>query len=322
MHYAVYVGLVLAVAFGVVGPAVARRVPPATGARLLSVGGLLSAAAASTALGLLAALLIGQNSEVALEGHWSVAALHRADPVRWPVAIAACIALTWSVVGAARFALLRYRVVTSGRRALAPLTAAGDLIVLADARADTYAMPGPPGRVIVTTGMLALLDPEQWSAVLAHERAHLRRHHHLHRTAVGWAAAMNPLLRPLIEGQRWATERWADEEASAATDRWVTAVALAKAAGAAKVSSRPCSALAVAECAVDRRIAALLAGPPRRRPWLVAATALLVVLALIATTEAILDTAVIFHAAGMLHAHLPSLRLRHAASRGLHLVRR
>jgi Zn-dependent protease with chaperone function len=37
----------------------------------------------------------------------------------------------------------------------------------------------PPGRIVVTTGMLGALDPDEREALFAHERARLRGRHHL-----------------------------------------------------------------------------------------------------------------------------------------------
>ncbi|NUR14879.1 MAG: M56 family metallopeptidase [Dermatophilaceae bacterium] len=42
-----------------------------------------------------------------------------------------------------------------------------------------YCVPGRPSTVVFTTGALAVLDPGQVGAVLAHERAHLTGRHHL-----------------------------------------------------------------------------------------------------------------------------------------------
>ncbi|SEL49909.1 M56 family metallopeptidase [Nonomuraea pusilla] len=42
-----------------------------------------------------------------------------------------------------------------------------------------YCVPGRHARMVITTGALRALAPEQVAAVLAHERAHLRGRHHL-----------------------------------------------------------------------------------------------------------------------------------------------
>lgn len=54
-----------------------------------------------------------------------------------------------------------------------------DAVVVECADPIVYCLPGWAGRVVATTGALDRLSPDQLSAVLAHERAHLRGRHHL-----------------------------------------------------------------------------------------------------------------------------------------------
>jgi Zn-dependent protease with chaperone function len=42
-----------------------------------------------------------------------------------------------------------------------------------------YCVPGRPATIVLSSGALAVLDPAQLTAVLAHERAHLAGRHHL-----------------------------------------------------------------------------------------------------------------------------------------------
>lgn len=53
-----------------------------------------------------------------------------------------------------------------------------DVAILAHPLPAVYCLPGRPGQVVVTEGALAALSDEQLCDVLAHERAHLRGHHH------------------------------------------------------------------------------------------------------------------------------------------------
>jgi Zn-dependent protease with chaperone function len=54
----------------------------------------------------------------------------------------------------------------------------GVAIVDHDAPA-VYCLPRGPYQIVISAGALAALTPEQLRAVLAHERAHLRRRHHV-----------------------------------------------------------------------------------------------------------------------------------------------
>jgi Zn-dependent protease with chaperone function len=52
-------------------------------------------------------------------------------------------------------------------------------VVLDSPKPVAYCVPGRPAAIVLSTGALALLDPAQLTAVLAHERAHLAGRHHL-----------------------------------------------------------------------------------------------------------------------------------------------
>jgi len=303
MHYSVYAGLAFAALFGLVGPWIARRVSPATATWLMSTGSVVSALSAVGALCVLAMTLIGQNPSIAAEGDWSITALRHADPVEGPVAVAA---VTMLAVGIARLAWV------SLRRALALAAAhrinrsigdtGSDLVVLAATAPDAYAVPGSPGRIFVTQGMLTLLSRAECDVMLAHERSHLRHRHHWHRTAVLMASALNPLLARLPRTQEWLTERWADEDAATGSDRAVVASALRRASAAADKSwHRPDGALALTSHAVENRIAAMLDDPPRRRPLMLTAAAAVLVLSVLGTFDGMTDETQLFHSVIAVH---------------------
>jgi Zn-dependent protease with chaperone function len=56
--------------------------------------------------------------------------------------------------------------------------------VLPEATPAAYVVPGHQSHVVITSGALARLDAHELAAVLAHERAHERGHHHELRTTV------------------------------------------------------------------------------------------------------------------------------------------
>ena len=59
-------------------------------------------------------------------------------------------------------------------------TMAGYPVLLTNGLEPTaFALPRKWGGIVISTGALALLTPEERVAVLAHERAHLRQHHHV-----------------------------------------------------------------------------------------------------------------------------------------------
>jgi beta-lactamase regulating signal transducer with metallopeptidase domain len=67
-----------------------------------------------------------------------------------------------------------------------------DVVVLPHSTPTAYCLPGPRQRVVVTDGAMAALTEAQMRQVLAHERAHLKAHHHL---ALGCAEAFERVLR-------------------------------------------------------------------------------------------------------------------------------
>ncbi|MFD0515724.1 M56 family metallopeptidase [Streptomyces aureus] len=106
-----------------------------------------------------------------------------------------------------------------------------ELAVLDDETPQAFALPGVPGRIVVSRGMLRCLGDGEREALLAHERAHLRRRHHLFQAVWRLTAAVNPLLQPLAEAGGFVLERWADEEAAAHVgSRTVVARAVGRAA--------------------------------------------------------------------------------------------
>ena len=104
-----------------------------------------------------------------------------------------------------------------------------------------FVIPGKPGCVVVSTGLLEHVTPEQRQVVLAHERAHIKQRHHRYLLAGELAASYVPILRPLANRIRLATELSADQAAlrSVHGDRELvvetitTVAALVRPAGAA-----------------------------------------------------------------------------------------
>lgn len=95
-------------------------------------------------------------------------------------------------------------------------------VVLDDPRPAAYCDPGRAlagrGPIVVTSGALAVLDPPQLSAVLAHERAHLAARHHAIVTATRALTAALPAVPLFTRGAREVArlaEMSADDAAAA-----------------------------------------------------------------------------------------------------------
>jgi hypothetical protein len=204
------------------------------------------------------------------------------DPVPAPVAVAAAgllvIAAGWTthnVWRTGRALLAAQRLC----RHLASDPAGSPVVVVDDAHPDAFTTPNLRARIVVTTGMLAALDPPGRQVLLAHEQSHRVHRHTWWVLAAELAAAVNPLLHPTAAAVRNATERWADEDAARVTNRRLVAATIAQVALLGARSS-PATAAAATGGQVPRRVAALLHAPPRIRAWRL--------LALITVTVAVL----------------------------------
>ncbi|MEU6315463.1 M56 family metallopeptidase [Streptomyces sp. NPDC047014] len=144
----------------------------------------------------------------------------------------------------------------------------GDVLVVPGAEADAYALPGHrgrPGKVVITSGMIRSLKPEEREVLLAHERAHLAGRHHLLSAAVDLTATVHPAITRLRRALAFHLERWADEEAARAVgDRRTAAAAVARAAlaGSARGEGRGFPLLSATSGPVPLRVRALLGPAP------------------------------------------------------------
>jgi beta-lactamase regulating signal transducer with metallopeptidase domain len=206
--------------------------------------------------------------------------------------LAAAVALVAAIVAVCRTANRHLRTLR-GAYGEARRHPDSDLVVTTDDAPVAYALPGAPGRVVVSTGMLAALNAPEQQVLLAHERAHLAHHHHLHLVVATLAATVNPLLRPLRDAVVYTVERWADEAAAErVADRRLTARAVGKAALATRrTSTGHAAALHVAAGPVPRRVSALLAEPPAGGGSRFRAVALVAVALLALITFSSLDAA-------------------------------
>jgi Zn-dependent protease with chaperone function len=135
------------------------------------------------------------------------------------------------------------------------------VIIDADAPA-AYCLPCGRHRVVITTSALSRLSPSQLRAVLAHERAHLRGHHHLMLAAAAALARAFPVVPLLARAPAELAvlaEISADDHAARQHSAADLAAALVTLAGAGNRSTT----LAAGGPAAIARIQRLLAPPPQ-----------------------------------------------------------
>lgn len=245
---------------------VARGLPPAVATRLLSAAAVTCAVTSAFVLAVLAAGPIAAWPPVAAIGKWSTSALHAHAPA--PPAASLIALATLSICGL----LFTRKIRRAGQEWLAAhrfcqsVGGSTQLIVEDNVPAGAIAIPGlRGGRIVASRQLLSQLPPDERRAVLAHEAAHLQYHHAAHRSAVQLAAALNPLLRPVIAAVQYSTERWSDESAASVAGRRTTARALLHAALDMEQMPGPLRAPAFSRDAVPQRVHALLDDPPRTR---------------------------------------------------------
>ncbi|MFF4182354.1 M56 family metallopeptidase [Streptomyces sp. NPDC001691] len=302
MRVALCTPLVVGAVLALVAPWAGGRLPPRLAAWLLTLTSLVAAVGTAGALGMMAFTLIGQIPAVAAEGEWSPGLLAAHTPVNRLVA-AVCALAVAGCAGALAVSAWRQGVVwLAARRECRALPAGSGLAVVDDPVPQAFALPGSPGRVVVSSGMLRALSTDERTALLAHERAHLRHRHHVFLLVLRLAAALDPMLRPVARAGSLAVERWADEEAGALVgDRTLVARAVARAALAAKRAPR--HSLAATGGPVPQRVRALLAPPPPFRRDLVVAHALLMVICCFSLALSADDMDQLFDTASPGHAY-------------------
>ncbi|MFI1018019.1 M56 family metallopeptidase [Streptomyces sp. NPDC020965] len=263
----VFLPLVLPLTAWPVARLAEQRLHPRAATWLLTAVAGVLAVCSTLCLGLLVVVGTAQLPGNPLPDGWSDPEVRAAVPYDEFAGKAAIIALIAVLVAGVRTVWRHRRVRRRAGRALAGLPPR-TVAVLPDETPYAYALPGRPGRVVVTTGMLAGLDAGERRALFAHERAHLTARHHRFLLVVQLAARANPFLRPLRTAVIYTAERWADEDAAVKVG---SRRSVARAIGRAALVSRGAPVVTLAGFAaagpVPRRVAALLGPAPVPRVW-------------------------------------------------------
>ncbi|MFJ9889689.1 M56 family metallopeptidase [Streptomyces sp. NPDC091287] len=264
----VYLPLVLPLTALPIARLAEQHLHPRRAARLLTTVAVILASCSLVCLGLLVVVGTAQLPGNPLPDGWSDAEVREAVPHDAFAGKASILALVVVTTACGVTVHRHYRFRARAHRTLAGLPG-GDVAVLPDDVPYAYALPGSPGRVMVSTALLASLEPAEHRALFAHERAHLAGRHHRLLLATRLAGCVNPLLWPLLGALVYSTERWADEEAARVTgDRRLTARAVGKAALVSRsVPGGAAFAAFAAAGPVPRRVAALLGPVPPDRGW-------------------------------------------------------
>lgn len=246
--------IAIAAAYG--AGAVQQWVRPRCATWVLTVLTAGAATAFVWAVGVMALAFAVQRPVVSRTFGWCAVLLGSHDRVPIPLGV-----MAWLALGA--MATLGFRRIRHQRRAMAD---DGPEIVESSAPL-AFAVPGRHARVVVSTGMLDALGTQEVNVLFAHERSHLDHSHHRFLAIAETAGDAIPILRPLANEVRLATERWADEDAAIEVgDRLLVAKAITHAALASSHISAP--ALSFSANHTTARVAAMM--KPAPEGWLAA----------------------------------------------------
>ncbi|MEO5902281.1 MAG: M48 family metalloprotease [Ilumatobacteraceae bacterium] len=240
--------LIAALVLGAGVTSLHRRLPPMVAARMVAITVVVVAAAALPTLWMLA---LDYAAHVRVLGSaWCNMPITGDRVNAW----VGTPTLVLAAVGAVRAA----NVLRSHHRLRSDQSGAVEVAERDEPFAVT--LPGRGGHVLISRGLLAILEPDEQVVVLAHEHAHARHRHDRYLLAARVSTALLPMLRPLASRLEFALERWADEAAvTACGDRQLVARTLGKVALA---TNTPSGALSFNGVGVPARVAALLALPP------------------------------------------------------------
>ena len=294
MIVAIAAAVLACLAFATAGPRMAALLPPAAAVRLLVPTAVVSAGTGVFVLATVTFTGLGQLSELTNFVAWSPRRLHALTPIPPVASVVAGALLLPIAVWTARATGRSVRALWLAHRTCRHLDNYRrfddrhdvPVVVVENPEPDAYTLTGFSARVVVTTGLLAALEPEGQRILLAHEHSHRRHRHTWWTLAADLAAAVNPLLRPTARAIRHATERWADEDAAATTDRrrvaaTIAHVALLRTRPGPPVPSPAQAAAAATGGQVPRRVEALLRPAPTMRAHHLTALAALILAVLL-----------------------------------------
>ncbi len=176
---------------------------------------------------------------------------HQVHPAAGVIALSTLAIVGWRIA-----LVLRAR-----RQAIGSVDVDARISIIDHDEPVAHAVPTKTGCVVVSTGLLAALTPAERRAVFAHERAHLHLGHHRYILLAELCVATVPLLRPLADQLRHATERAADESAASHVDDRTT---VARAIGAVVLGPGLTGVPGLGGGSIPRRVEALL-WPERER---------------------------------------------------------
>jgi Zn-dependent protease with chaperone function len=274
-HLAVALAVV-AVVLGALGPLLLRRLDlqrvPRSGVALwlaASIAAVVAAALSLVALGAPTgsdergfAAAMASCLDAASHAYGSPSAHRRAAVLGVVLAVFGVRLVTTVAANALRTRRVRARHVDMLRLTARQMDGVPDAVLVEDPDPLAYCVPGRRSTIVVTTGAVAALDPQELRAVLAHERAHLRGKHAWVVSVVQALADAVPLV-PVFQHARVEVasllEMLADDQAGSRYGRTVVASALVRLGRVVP----PAGVMGVSGSFTGARVRRLLSGAPR-----------------------------------------------------------
>ena len=264
-------------------------IAPRTAMRVVTALAALTSATVFVVVLTTAAGFVGRSGAgfVVLEGCLWLSAHHQVGTVEGLLAVLALGVMAFRV----------HKVVRVRRWAVSG-TKGRHLAILETDEPIAYAVPGKPGCVVVSRGLLRSLNSDERRVLFAHERAHLAQNHHRYLLVGALAHAVVPVLGRLVSQLQLATERCADEVAVMATggDREAVAVTIGRAALATTAFGGTVGAFGGGS--IPARVEALLGEPDR------SVVAGLLVVAVVVAVGALVASSIQMHHLYALAAHV------------------
>lgn len=246
-----------------------RRLDPAEWARLCLfalVGGAVAAEAAFLLIAAPTALRAAGVTGLAAACERMVRPLTPGGPaIGWAATVAALAVPVMAGIGVLRARRTQHRCRVEPWIGQHEPGDGHDLVVLPTPVPLAHAVDGPHPQIVVSEGLVDVLSPAAFEAVLRHEAVHLTCGHQrylLFASALDQALFLVPFARRSTKALRAALERWADEWAADAGSGSRAAVRVALMEVTRVQIEPPVAAFSAAETLIER-LDALGTEPPR-----------------------------------------------------------
>ncbi len=160
-----YLPLVIPALAGAAARPLAARLEPRHATWLLTTAAVALAACSLAALALLAAFAAARAPLLAAVGDYSPEVMRRGDPISAAAGVAAALALTGAAVAVMVMFGNRARALAESYRRAAGLHAEDGIVVVPGPAIEAYALPGWPGRIVVSGRLLDCLDERRRTAL-------------------------------------------------------------------------------------------------------------------------------------------------------------